>query len=235
MNNKKILTIALLIQFMFVFGATAQSINTLTPEEKNEGWRLLFDGKTFNGWNNLTNSGWEIKDGELSAVASNDHKQRDIITVDQFVDFEFYFEFKISEGTNSGIKYLVLNEYVGQKGTYLGLEYQILDDKNFKYPERAIFRSSSSLYDLIPADNKKQKPLGQWNVARVMVNGNHVEHWLNELKVLEYNRSTDAFKSLIQQSKYKDLQNFGKNTAGHLLLQNEGTPISFRNIKIKSN
>lgn len=218
---------------MFDFGATAQSIYTLTSEEKKEGWRLLFDGKTFNGWNNLTNSGWEIKDGELSAVASSDHKQRDIITVDQFQDFEFYFEFKISEGTNSGIKYLVLNEYVGQKG-YLGLEYQILDDENFKYPERAIFRSSSSLYDLIPADNKKQKPIGQWNVARVMVNGNHVQHWLNGLKVLQYDRSTDAFKSLIRQSKYKDLQNFGRNKTGHILLQNEGTPISFRNIKLKT-
>src|SRR5690606_13196871 len=111
---------------------------------------------------------------EFSAVASNDHKQRDIITMDQFEDFEFYFEFKISEGTNSGIKYLVVNEYEAQKGTYLGLEYQILDDENFTYSERGILRSSSSLYDLIPANNKKQRPIGQWNVARVIVKGKDV-------------------------------------------------------------
>lgn len=233
MDNRLVFPSIVLFVLSFIFETNGQS-NTLTKEEMEGGWRLLFNGKTFDGWHQLTNSGWEIKDGELIAIASNANKQRDILTVDQFEDFEFFFEFKISEGTNSGVKYLVTNNYIEQKDVYLGLEYQILDDENFMYPERGKFRSSSSLYDLIPAVKKETVPLEMWNVAKIIVKGNDVQHWLNGFKVLEYDRSTDAFRSLIMQSKYKDLQNFGNTKKGFILLQNEGTAISFRNLKIKS-
>jgi len=230
----KICLFIALFHVIFICEINAQAPNVLTTEEQEGGWRLLFDGKTFDGWRKLTDFGWIIKDGELQATTSAANKQRDIITEDQFGNFELYFEFKISKGTNSGVKYLVTNDYPEQKGAFLGLEYQILDDVNFKYPERGTFRSSSSLYDLIPADKKETKPLEEWNIARIVVKGDYIQHWLNDAKVLEYDKSTDAFRSLIMQSKYKDLKRFGKAKKGHILLQNEGTAISFRNLKIKN-
>ncbi len=215
------------------FGAIAQKPDTLTENEKQNGWQLLFDGKTFNGWQKLANSGWSIKDGQMIAEGSNDGKQRDIITSDQYENFELSIEFKIFKLTNSGIKYLVTNTFPGQKGTYLGLEYQILDEVNYKYPERGVYRSLASLYDLIPANKNDTISLNKWNIARIIVKGNHIEHWLNGKIAVKYDRSTEDFKVLVENSKYKNLEKFGKTVKGHILLQNEGTPISFRNIKIK--
>lgn len=215
--------------------AYAQTSNILTKNEKQNGWRLLFDGKTYNGWQQLADTGWTIKNGELMAQAFNDGKQKDIITTDQFENFELSVEFKILKETNSGIKYLVTNNFAGFNDTYLGLEYQILDDVNFKYPDRGVYRSLASLYDLIPANKKEIIPLNKWNTAKIIVNGNHIEHWLNGNKVVEYDRSTEGFNTLVADSKYKTMQNFGKKTRGHILLQNEGTPVNFRSIKIKVN
>ncbi len=214
--------------------AVAQKPNVLTKSEKQNGWRLLFDGKTFNGWQKLANTGWLLREGELIAQSFNNGGQKDIITTEQFGNFELSFEFKISKATNSGIKYLVTNTYPGQKGAYLGLEYQILDDVNFKYPERGVYRSLASLYDLIPANKNGIVTLNKWNIAKVIVNGNHIEHWLNGNKVVEYDRSTPGFRTLVEDSKYKSMDNFGMAKKGHILLQNEGTPVVFRSIKIKS-
>ena len=211
--------------------AHAQTSNILTKNEKQNGWHLLFDGKTFSGWQKLADTGWTINSGELKAQAFHDGKQKDIITTEQYGNFELSVEFKISKATNSGIKYLVTNDYPGQNGTFLGLEYQILDGVNFKYPERGEYRTMASLYDLIPANII---PLNKWNTAKIIVNGNHIEHWLNGNKVVEYDRSKQEFDTLVADSKYKSMQNFGKKTTGHILLQNEGTPIDFRSIKIKS-
>lgn len=217
-----------------VLNLFAQEPNTLTATEKNEGWELLFDGKSFRGLQKLADGGWEIKDGTLSATAIPHGKQMDIITEKQFSNFELTFEFTLSQNTNSGVKYLVTNDFPSQNGVYLGLEYQILDDINYNYPERGELRSVASLYDLIPANQQKEvKDFGQWNKARIIVQGNRISHWLNGRKVVEYDRSTSAFADLIKASKYKDLQNFGKTKTGHLLFQNEGTPVAFRNIKIK--
>lgn len=216
-----------------IIGAMAQAPNELTENEKQNGWKLLFDGKTFDGWQRLANSGWSIKDGQLLAQASDDGKQKDIITTDQFENFELSVDFSLSKLTNSGIKYLVTNTYPGQEGSFLGLEYQILDDVNYKYPERGIYRSLASLYDLIPANKKDTISLYKWNVAWIIVKGNYIEQWLNGKMVVKYDRSTEDFKVLVENSKYKNLEKFGKTVKGHILLQNEGTPISFRNIKIK--
>ena len=211
----------------------AQTPNKLTSKEKQNGWRLLFDGQTFDGWKRLKDSGWIIKKGQLIAQESLRSKQRDIITTDQFENFELSIEFKTSKLTNSGIKYLVTNTIKGYEGSYLGLEYQILDDINFKYPERGEYRSLASLYDLIPADKKEFISIGKWNVAKIIVNGNHIEHWLNGKKVVEYDRSTGSFRTLVENSKYKNMENFGKVKSGHILLQNEGAAVAFRSIKIK--
>lgn len=234
MTRNKFYLLIVIFSITTICAAHAQTPNVLTKKEKQKGWRLLFDGKTFNGWQKIANAGWTIKDGVLMAQAFNDGKQKDIITAEQFENFELSLEFKISKETNSGIKYSVTNNYPGQEGTFLGLEYQILDDVNFKYPERGVYRSLASLYDLIPANKKEIISLDKWIVAKIIVNGNHIEHWLNGNKVVAYDRSTEDFLTLVEDSKYKRLKNFGKSAKGHILLQNEGTPVAFRSIKIKS-
>jgi hypothetical protein len=233
MNRNLINVILLLI--ISTSAANAQITNSLSKVEKQKGWRLLFDGKTFDGWQKLADAGWTISNGELLAQASTDGKQKDIITTEQFQNFELSLQFKISKETNSGIKYLVINNFPGQEGTFLGLEYQILDDVNYKYPERGVYRSLSSLYDLIPANKEEAISLNSWYTARIIVDGNHIEHWLNGKKVVEYDRSQAHFFTLVNDSKYKNLKDFGKMETGHILLQNEGTPVAFRNIKIKVN
>ena len=210
-----------------------QKSNVLTNNEKQSGWKLLFDGKTLNGWKKLSDSGWDIEDGELRAQVFTTGGTKDIITTDQFENFELSMEFKIFKATNSGFKYLVTNNYPGYENSYLGLEYQILDNVNFKYPERGVYRSLASLYDLIPSSSKEIVGFDNWNIAKIIVKGNHIEHWLNGEKVVEYDRSTNHFDSLVAGSKYKNMKNFGKGTTGHILLQNEGTPVIFRSIKIK--
>ena len=234
MDRYKFYFIVIILSITTIGAAVAQKPNVLTKSEKQNGWRLLFDGKTFNGWQKLADAGWAIKGGELMAQAFNNGGQKDIITTEQFGNFELSFEFKISKATNSGIKYLVTNNYPGQKGAYLGLEYQILDDANFNYPERGVYRSLASLYDLIPANKKEIAPLNTWNIAKIIVNGSHIEHWLNGKKVVEYDRSTTGFQTLVADSKYKSMENFGMAAKGHILLQNEGTPVVFRSIKIKA-
>ena len=197
-----------------------------------EGWRPLFDGKTGNGWKSVKgetfpDKGWIIENGILTILKSGGGG--DIVTVEQYGNFELSLEFKLTAGANSGIKYLVL------PNTSLGLEYQILDDDRHADAERGVQgnRTLASLYDLIPAENKKANPIGGWNHARILVHGNHVEHWLNGIKVVEYERRTQIFRALIAKSKYKDIQNFGILPKGHILLQDHGDEVAFRNIKIR--
>lgn len=218
---------------LFIHLVHAQTVNALSAKEQEEGWKLLFNGKDVGGWRELTTGGWEVKEGELRAVPSNDPKQKDIITTGTYEYFEFYFEFMTFDMTNSGIKYWVSSDYSERENQYLGLEYQILDDDKFVYPERGIFRSTAALYDLIPALKKPAIALGKWNTARVIVNRGRIQHWLNGTKVLEFDPGTDAFHSLVMQSKYVDLKRFGTVRKGAILLQNEGTPVSFRNLKIR--
>jgi hypothetical protein len=223
--------------FAGIILASCQYSFKFSKEKKNTkektGWTLLFDGKTFNGWKRINNDGWKIKDGILSAESFDDRKQRDIITRNKFDNFELSLEFKISKMTNSGIKYLVTDDYLGFEGVYLGLEYQILDETNFSYPERGEFRTTASLYDLIPSNKREIVHINQWNIARIIVRGNHVEHWLNGNKVVEYERGSNKFRSLVAKSKYRNYMSFGEKDQGYILLQNEGTPIDFKDIKIK--
>jgi hypothetical protein len=205
----------------------------------------LFDGSTNRGWRSArTDSfpakGWEIKDGAINVLPFNGGESAnggDIVTREQFAAFDLNFEFKYVAGANSGIKYFVtLAE--DSKGSAIGLEYQILDDK--LHPDAKAGRSGNrtlaSLYDLITASKQERflKPVGQWNQGRVVVYpNNHVEHYLNGIKVLEYERGSQAFKDLVAISKYKVWPNFGEAAKGHILLQDHGSAVSFRSIKIK--
>jgi len=220
--------------------------NKLGNREKKDGYKFLFDGKTTNGWrgaklDGFPKHGWVVKNGELTVLESGGGESEaggDIVTIKKYGDFELHLDFKLTPGANSGIKYFVDPELNKGKGSSIGLEYQLLDDQRHPDARQGNHEGSRALtclYDLIEADNysKHPNPIGQWNHAVVISKGNHVEHWLNGRKVLEYDRKTPQFRKLVQESKYKTWPGFGEWEKGHILLQDHGNTVSFRNIKIK--
>ena len=228
------------------------SHNTLSAQEKANGWRLLWDGKTTNGWRSARGDyfpakSWIIKDGELRVVASGNGEAQlggDIITRERYSNFELTADFKTTPGCNSGIKIFVqpnLDPVTGQggkakTGSAIGLEYQILDDE--RHPDAKLGRDGDrklgALYDLIPAGpNKHPNPVGEWNHARIISRGQHVEHWLNGKKILEYDRGSQAFRAAVALSKFKNIPGFGEWADGHILLQEHGSEVSFRDIKLR--
>jgi len=220
--------------------------NKLTIDEEKNGWELLWDGKTTEGWrgaklDEFPDKGWKIGNDELIVLASGGAESAaggDIVTKELYGDFELKVDFKITEGANSGIKYYVDTDLNKGPGSSIGLEYQILDDE--KHPDAKLgnhegSRTIASLYDLIKADpNKPVNSVGEWNTAHLISKNNHVEHWLNGVKVLEYERKSPEFRKLVSESKYADWPNFGEAEKGHILLQDHGNRVSFRNVKIKS-
>lgn len=219
--------------------------NQLTINEKKQGWKLLWDGETTKGWrgaklDGFPEKGWEIENGELSVLSSGGAESAaggDIVTTELYGDFELKVDFKVREGGNSGIKYYVDTELNKGPGSSIGLEYQILDDA--KHPDAKLgnhegSRTVASLYDLIQADpNKPVNPVGEWNSAHIISKDNHVEHWLNGAKVLEYERKSDDYLKLVSESKYVKWPNFGALDKGQILLQDHGDHVSFKNIKIR--
>ncbi|WP_282179430.1 3-keto-disaccharide hydrolase [Maribacter stanieri] len=220
--------------------------NNLTFQEQKDGWQMLWDGKTTNGWrgaksDSFPEKGWKIKNGELSVLASGGGESTaggDIVTENMYSNFEMMTDFKITEGANSGIKYYVDTELNKGEGSSIGLEFQILDDDvhpDAKLGSHEGSRTVASLYDLIKADTAKHmNPIGEWNTAHIVSKNNKVEHWLNGVKVLEYDRGSEDFLKLVSESKYKDWPNFGLLEKGNILLQDHGDLVSFKNIKIKT-
>lgn len=219
--------------------------NYLTTYERQHNWKLLFDGKTAQGWRSAKSpgfpaAGWQITAGTLTVLSSEGKEAAnggDIVTTGQYKAFDLSFEFRLTPGANSGVKYFVT---LGEKteGSAIGLEYQVLDDE--RHPDAKLGRDGNrtlaSLYDLQTADKSPRfiHPVGEWNVGRVVVYpDNRVEHYLNGAKVLEYRRGSPEYRELVALSKYKVWPAFGEARAGHILLQDHGNQVSFRSIKLK--
>ena len=215
--------------------------NTLCKAEKEQGWTLLFDGKTNNGWkgvgtDSFPSEGWKIVDGTIMSVANTPEKPVngiDIVSDEKFSAFEFQFEFNFAEGANSGVKY-----FTGNGGPSIGLEYQVLDDKRHPDAKMGVVgnRTMGSLYDLIPADKQERftKPANEWNIGRIVVYpDNHIEHWLNGMKVVEYVRGNNIYKALVARSKYAEFTDFGMINEAPILLQYHHDQVKFRSLKIR--
>jgi Domain of Unknown Function (DUF1080) len=224
------------------------SNNVLTEAEQKAGWTLLFDGQSLGQWrgaylDSLPNKGWRVENGEIIVNASGGAESThggDIVTKEQYDNFEFQAEFMLTDSANSGIKYFVVEHQPKPAGSAFGLEFQVLDDE--KHPDakkgRDGNRTVGSLYDLITAQNKTVNPIGHWNHARIVVNGPQVEHWLNGTKVVGYERGSEAFRQAVAQSKYAAPDynkhgRFGEAAQGHLLLQDHGDEVHYRNLKIR--
>lgn len=217
--------------------------NTISPSEAKDGWALLWDGKTTNGWRGaklktFPDKGWNIENGILKVQKSGGAESAnggDIVTTRKYRNFILKVDFKITEGANSGVKYFVNPDMNKGAGSAIGCEFQILDDD--KHPDAKLGvkgnRKLGSLYDLIPAPAKKPFDKKGFNTAVIIVKGNHVEHWLNGTKMLEYERNNEMWNALVAYSKYKNWPNFGNVEEGNILLQDHGDEVWFKNVKIK--
>lgn len=250
-----VLGLALAISLLACSGAgnkntASAQLNTLTPAEKADGWKLLFDGKSFNGWTGLgrdevPSQYWVIDNGCMKKLESDKVPTApdgqpliggDIMTVKTYRNFELQFDWKISEAGNSGVKYNVsekLSTSYEPKYAALGYEYQVLDDERHPDAQNPTHRSGA-LYDLIaPNDKKKVNPAGEWNHSRIVFNGTHGEHWLNGQKIVEFDINSPDFIKRFQASKYADIPNFREKKDGHIVLQDHIQAVWYRNLKIK--
>jgi len=206
--------------------------NQLTEEEKAGGWKLLFDGKTTSGWHSFKThtfpeKGWFVEGGWLHGLGRGGGN---ILSDDEFDQFELQWEWKQVPKGNSGLKYFVLES----RNECLGHEYQMLDDENEPESKKYDRHATGSFYDVLkPTLKVSAKPAGEINESRVVVKGNRVEHWLNGKKVLEYSCGSEEVKAAVAASKFKRIDHFGERLKGHILLQEHGSPVWFRNVKIR--
>jgi hypothetical protein len=224
----------------FLFAATAiGSVLTFATStavvRAQEGWTNLFDGKTLTGWRGYKQSDasktrWTVDNGMLAVDTSlGKDRQRDLITTGTYDNFELSFEWKIDPGANSGLKYFVLED----QNSAIGHEYQIIDDSKHADAKIGGHRQTAAFYDVLPASNRPLKPAGEFNQSRIVVTGNHVEHWLNGTRVLQYELGSPALQAAIEKSKFKGIERFGKPQKGHILLQDHGDRVWYRSIRVK--
>ncbi len=213
--------------------AFAREPNTLNEAEKSAGWKLLFDGKTPAGWVALgkpefPEKGWTVVDGTLQHAKGGGGGS--IVTAEAYENFELTWEWKVGEVGNSGVKYNLVDP-----AKDLGFEYQLIDDE--KHPDGirgGKLHQTAALYDLIePSAERKVKPVGEWNESRLLVQGVHVEQWLNGVKTVEFEMGSDDLKARIAKSKYAKAANFGVKAKSPILLQDHGDEIAFRNLKLR--
>lgn len=220
-----------------ITGLTALAVQNLfssqtQEKQSSDGWVYLFDGKTTSNWrgfkkNSFPENGWVVENGWLHCSGKGGG---DIITIEQFEDFELELEWKIAPGANSGVKYFVLES----RNSPIGHEYQIIDDDT--NPDARIAAGkhlTGGFYDVLKPQNAKPNPPGKINHSKIVVRGNNVEHWLNGEKVLEYVCSSPELKKAIENSKFKNTPGFGEKVKGHILLQDHHSEVWFRNIRIK--
>ena len=231
----------LFLLFVFTISTFSQQLpNTLTKKEQRQGWKLLFNGENLEGWTSVGRNeppsiGWYVKDGVLTVKPEDGKRGGDIITQEQYADFDLRVDFKLTNGSNSGIKYFFVRY---EKGGWLGLEYQLLDDEVHPDGKLGINgnRKTASLYDVFPAsEKKKMNPVGEWNTARVVAKGTKVTHFLNGKKVLTFVRKSSEYEKALGTSKFvNSVPTFGDVSQGYILLQDHGDEVSFRNVKIRT-
>jgi hypothetical protein len=228
MTMMKAFALGLCVAVLAAGGAMASPDNTLTPAEKKAGWKLLFDGKTTNGWRGFKaaapDPGWTVKDGVLGPDPKT---SKDILTKDQFANFELAFDWKISPKGNSGVMFHVTEN--GDETYWSGPEYQVLDNARGERP----LEQAGSLYALYAPVGAQPRPVGEFNQARIVVKGGKVQHWLNGTKVAEYDMTSADFKARVAASKFRAWPVFAASPTGHIALQNHGDAVWYRNIKIR--
>lgn len=217
--------------------ATAETpaLNTLTAEQEADGWKLLFDGKTMEGWRAYKNAEvdcWDVQDNALHCKSPEAATKRgDILTVGQYENYELVFEWKISPGGNSGVIYRASEEF--DAPYYSGPEYQVIDNTGYEGGLTELQKAASN-YDMHAAGDQAVKPAGEWNEGKIVVNGAHCEHWLNGVKVVDYEFGSDDWQKRKDASKWKDVAGYGKTSMGHIDLQDHGHEVWYRNIRIKA-
>jgi hypothetical protein len=225
--------------FKLVSGAFLLAALALAPlSAQNDGFKPLFDGKTLNGWRgykktDTKDTRWKVENGLVTIPGTGEgdtHGQHDLITDATYDQFDIKWDWKIAEGGNSGLKYFVLED----QPSAIGHEYQMIDDE--RHPDAKIgpHRQTAAFYDVFPAADRPMKKAGEWNSSEVIVKGNHVEHWLNGKRVLQYELDSPELRAAIAKSKFKDIARFGKPQKGHILIQDHGDQVWFRNVRIKS-
>ena len=217
-------------------GAPEAGPNMSTAAEESEGWRLLFDGDDLEQWRGYRRdappASWQPQDSVLAFVTADDGG--DLMTREQFGDFELRYEWRISEGGNSGVIYRVTED--SEQPWHTGPEMQVLDDERHPDARAGVSgnRTAGALYDMIPPTPGVVRPAGEWNEARIIARGNQVEHWMNGQKVLEFEVGSEEWNRLYQASKFRELPGFAVQPRGHIVLQDHGDPVWFRSVKIRS-
>ena len=211
------------------------SLSSLAAQ--TDGFKPLFDGKTLSGWRGYkkpdsTETRWKVESGLVTVpgTGEGDTKgQRDLITDATYDQFDLKWEWKIAQGGNSGLKYFVLED----QNSAIGHEYQMIDDERHADAKIGPHRQTAAFYDVLQASDRPMKPAGEWNSSEVIVKGTHVEHWLNGKRVLQYELDSPALRAAVAKSKFKDIARFGKPQKGHLLIQDHGDQVWYRNVRIK--
>jgi hypothetical protein len=228
---------------------TGRAINELSPAQARGGWLLLFDGTTLQGWRGLGSDSvptahWQVVDGTIHKVRTaavprmRDGQPAaggDLMTVGTWQDFELTFQWRVPPGANSGVKYNVSEEISQRTANHaaLGFEYQVLDD-SLNDDNKVATHRAGALYDLVePNAYKRLAPVGEWNRSVIILRGNHGEHWLNGARIVTYDLGTPQFDSLLAASKYRGIAGFAERRAGHIVLQDHGDEVWFRNLKVR--
>ena len=238
MFKKIIFVFTLITGNMFLFSGSAQKDNTLTDAEKKDGWKLLFDGKSLNGWRMYQNKPadcWGVKNGEIYCKGSETDKsdlRADLITTDMYENYELSVDWKIAPTGNSGIIYHVNED---NKASYeSGPEYQLIDDEG--YPGKLEdWQKTGADYAMYTATSRPVKPIGEYNTSKIVVKGAHREHWLNGVKVVEFEAWSDDWNKRKATGKWKDTPGYGMAKKGHICLQDHGSGVWFKNVKIRNN
>jgi hypothetical protein len=208
------------------------------PAPSATGFRPLFDGRTLSGWHgykkaDASDTRWQVADGMLCLPANDGvdtRGARDILTADTFDDFELRWDWRVALGGNSGVKYFVLEDLPSA----IGHEYQLIDDERHPDAKVGPHRQTGAFYDVLPAANRPLRPAGQFNESRIVVSGQHIEHWLNGTRILEYDLGSPRVVEAIAKSKFKDIARFGKKQRAHILLQDHGNAVCYRNVMIRA-